>query len=118
MMHNNATIQDSLSPEQLALVADQFGLDLTESDYVDGAFVEDEWLEQKMGYVSSQYLWHSAWLYGIVVDNDAPFTDLYGFYHPEDDRPRGYYVPDDFDTEVSILSIDTPLSERCEESVA
>jgi len=108
-MLSNATIADSLSPRDLADLAQSFGLDVSPLDYVEGEFLSDEYLERYLGTVTSQHLWEAAWRFGIVVDNDAPMTGLYGYYHPEDDSyPGSYYVPDDFDTMVSVITLDGP----------
>lgn len=93
-----ATVQDSLSPEALAEIAQSFGLDLQPSDYVtEEEFITEEWLQAKLGMVTSSHLWDAMWLFGIVVDDDL-----------------SYYVPDDFDTTVSIIDLEaSPPEEDC-----
>jgi hypothetical protein len=89
----NATIQDSLSPEQLAEVAQSFGLDLEASDYIEGAFIEDEWLESRMGFVTGEHLWDAMWRFGIVLDEDLA---------------DGYWMPTEFDTTYQLLELNGP----------
>jgi len=107
MTHLNATLRDSLSPEQLAELAQSFGLDLEPSDYVAGAFIEDEWLDKRMGYTTGSHLWDRAWRFGIVVDNDV-LPQLGDLWRPNGRLTSGYYVPCDYDTDVSVIDIDHP----------
>jgi hypothetical protein len=93
MSHMNATIQDSLSPVELAEIAQSFGLELEASDYQQGAFIEDEWLERMMGMVTSSHLWDAMWRFGIVLD---------------DDLADGYWMPTEFDTTYQLIQLDGP----------
>lgn len=91
-MLSNATIADTLSPRELADLAQSFGLDMTEDDYRDDTvFMTDEWLERNHGVVTGEHLWDAAWRFGIIVDDDL-----------------SYYVPDDYDTVVSTITLDGP----------
>ena len=107
-MLSGATIADSLSPIELATIAQSFGLDMQPSDYVtvEPVFCED-WIDRMMGYCTSEYLWDTLWRFGIVVDNDCPMQGLYGFYkNPDDPWDGSYYIPDDYDTEIPLVSLD------------
>ena len=109
-MHNYhiaGTIADSLSPMELANIAQSFGLDAEPLDYVDGEFLTDEYLERELGYCTSAYLWDAAWRFGIVVDNDCPMQGLFGFYkNPDDPWDGSYYVPCDHDTTVQLIELE------------
>lgn len=88
-----STIADSLAPEVLEQLSSAWllDLDLIEVDAFTVPFITDEWLESNLGMVTSDHLWHTAWLFGIVVDDDL-----------------NWYVPDDYDTSVPLVSIDSP----------
>ena len=104
-----ATIADSLSPEILAELAQSYGLDIDALDYCDGAFIEDEYLEALMGFVTGEHLWDTAWRFGIVLDDDAArVSSLGNYWRPEGTIETGYYVPNDYDTEISLISLDNP----------
>ncbi len=80
-------IADSLSPAELDMVHKAFGFDLgiDPEGYVE-EFLSEERAEQTVGLRTGEWLWHTAWLFGIVVDDGL-----------------NYYVPDDFDTEVPLV---------------
>jgi hypothetical protein len=108
------TIQDSLSPDQFEALAQVFDLDEEDFHWVEGGpFIEDEWLEALMGFITSSHLWDAMWRFGIVLDDDAAKVVRLGSYW----RPDGglldtrYYVPDDYDTTVSCIDIDHPPME-------
>ena len=88
-----ATIADSLSPEVIAQlnVGWLADLDLIEVETHVTEFLSEEQAEREMGMVTGNHLWHTAWLFGIIVDDDL-----------------NYYVPDDYDTNVPLVSLDTP----------
>ena len=66
-------------------------------------------VEREVGTMSQWHLWREIWLNGLIVDKDAPFTDLYGYYHPTDDYYSGsYYIPDAYDSIVDTISLDNP----------
>ena len=103
--HVHPTMQDSLSPEELAALAQSFGLEDVEAiDYCEGSFIEDEYLERLMGYCTSQYLWDAMWRFGIVLDEDyARVQSLGNYWRPDGVFHRNtYYVPDDYLSEISI----------------
>ena len=55
-------------------------------------------------------VWHSLWLFGIVIDDDLNLASLGNYWNPEGDyaiKP-GYYVPNDEDTMVSLVNLDGP----------
>jgi len=112
--HATPTIADSLNPKELAAIAQSFGLDMDESDYVssDEPFITDEYLERHHGMVTSDHLWTTAWRFGIVIDNDTPLIaeSLKGYWNPTGSLTSraGYYVPDDYDTEIPLVSLDNP----------
>lgn len=83
-----ATVQDSLSPEILAQLAQSFGLSFEASDYVTDEFVE-EWIESRMGFVTGEHLWDALWRFGVIVDDDLE-----------------WYIPDDFDTSFQLVSVE------------
>lgn len=84
-------MQDSLSPEILAQIAQSFGLDLTEDDYTPSEFLTDDWLDKTVGLVTGEHLWHTMWLFGIVIDDDM-----------------SYYVPSDHLVEVELIELNGP----------
>lgn len=90
MFEAKASIQDSLSPEILAQLAQSFGLDLEATDYFLDDFVE-EYIESRMGFVTGEHLWDALWRFGVIVDDDGE-----------------WYIPDDEDTEIPLVSIDSP----------
>jgi hypothetical protein len=84
------TIADSLSPEVIEQLSSNWIADL---NYVDvdshpESFIEDEWVEHQLGMVTGEHLWHQAWLFGIVVDDDL-----------------NYYIPNDYDTSVPLVAL-------------
>jgi len=53
--------------------------------------------------------WIDVWLFGIVVDDDK-HVSLGSYWNPNGDlavKPS-YYVPDDFDTNGQLVTVDTP----------
>lgn len=55
------------------------------------------------------HIWHELWLFGIVIDDDLHLEPLTGFYVDQDQPGRAaYYVPDDYDTTVSLVCLDGP----------
>lgn len=100
-MLSNATIADTLSPRELADLAQSFGLDTVASDYEDHVFMSDEYLEHHHGVVTSEHIWDAMWRFGIVVDDDL-----------------SYYVPDDYDTMVSTIVLDGPNRDRAMQEAA
>ena len=101
-MLNRTTIQDSLSPEFLAELAQSFGLDYSPRDYMtQGSFIEgigyanddttegyDE-VEQLVGWTTGEHLWDALWRFGVVIDDDLD-----------------WYIPDDYDTVVSLITLE------------
>lgn len=84
----HTTIQDSLSPEQLAALAQSFGLEIMACEYTtEGEFLQDSEVHDMMGMVTGEHLWDAVWRFGIVVDDDL-----------------NWYMPDDYDTTVSLRS--------------
>ena len=88
-MTHNTTIQDSLSPENLAAIAQSFGLSLDASDYSPkGEFLQDNEVHDMMGMVTGAHIWDALWRFGVVVDDDL-----------------NWYMPDDYDTTVSLREV-------------
>ena len=59
---------------------------------------------------NAERIWIQVWLFGIVVDDDTNVQSLGSYWNPNGElaiKPA-YYVPDDFDTEVPIITIDQP----------
>ena len=83
-------IADMLSQAQLDELEQAFRLEARSADTTTEWSMEAE-IDAMMGAVTSEYLWHTAWLFGIVVDNDLE-----------------WYIPDDYDTEIPLVSLDTP----------
>jgi len=78
------TIGDFVGPETLAQ------LDLIEDEDFDYKFLSEEQLESIMGTAMSQAgIWDRLWRFGIIVDDDLD-----------------YYVPDDWDSEIPLVSLD------------
>lgn len=88
-----ATIADSLSPSEIASLEQAFRLEIAEHQAQDlrPEFGMHREIETLMGFVTGEYLWYSAWLYGIVVDDDL-----------------SYYVPSDHLVEVTYIDLDSP----------
>ncbi len=108
MLHS-ATIADSLSPRELADLAQSFGLETTIDDYIPQEFISDEWLESRMGMVTSDHLWDAMWRFGIVLDDDcAKVHTLGSLWRPDGKLETGYYVPTDYDVEIPLVSLDNP----------
>jgi len=81
------TLGDFIGPETLA----QLGL--LETEEQDTEFCSIEQAEFIMHHSMTQYgAWHRLWLFGIIVDDDMD-----------------YYVPDDYDTDVSLIDL-TPAT--------
>lgn len=58
---------------------------------------------------SAERVWLEAWLFGIVVD-DGSHVSLGSYWNPEGSllvKPA-YYVPDDHDTKIPTVSVDSP----------
>jgi hypothetical protein len=89
-----SSIADSLAPEVLAQLGSAFRLELEEIEFdrsTESTFISDEYLERHHGMVTSEHLWDTAWRFGIVVDDDL-----------------SYYVPNDYDSELQLTSVDNP----------
>lgn len=83
------TIGDFVGPEFLA----ELGRDFIPNSGTE--FLDWEQAEHIMGASMSQSdIWDRLWRFGIIVDDDL-----------------NYYVPDDFDTEIPTVSIDSPPKE-------
>lgn len=81
------TIGDFIGPETLEALS---LLAAEEDGHVE--FCSTQQAEYIMCHSMTQYgAWHRLWLFGIIVDDDMD-----------------YYVPDDYDTEVSLLDLDPP----------
>jgi len=80
------TIGDFVGPETLAILGD-----------IDHLSDTPEFLSEEQAYfmmhgdMGQTRAWHQLWLFGIVVDDDL-----------------NWYVPDDYDTVVSWVSLDQP----------
>jgi len=102
-------LADSLSPAELDMIYKAFGLDMADIGYTPSLMEEIEWL---VGFTTSEHLWDAMWRFGIVIDNDTPLQaeSLTGYWNPEGSlRVRAaYYVPDDYDTEIPLVSLDLP----------
>lgn len=101
------TIADALAPSELAELEQAFRLELAELE-TPTVSIDDE-CEALMGFVTSEYLWYSAWLFGVIVDDDV--TNLGCLWQPDGVIAFGYYVPDDYDTTFQVVTIDQPPTE-------
>ena len=111
-------MQDMLDPTQLAELYKAFKAEAL--DFANAGFgrseanllEEIEWL---VGFTTGEHLWDAMWRFGIVVDNDTALVteSLAGYWNPEGSlRVRAdYYVPNDYDTEVSLIDLDHPPME-------
>ena len=109
-------IADSLSPAELDMVYKAFGLDLLDDSpayYTEADLLKE--VEWEVGLVTGSHLWDAMWRFGIVIDNDTALVteSLAGYWNPEGSlRCRAdYYVPNDYDTEVSLIDLDHPPME-------
>ena len=103
------TIADSLAPEVLEMITDEFLMEL--DDYVAttfGGWDCDDTLSEWLGYRTGASLWDAMWRFGIIVDDDI--TNLGCLWQPNGVIANGYYVPDDDDTSVPLVTIDQPPS--------
>lgn len=81
---STVTIGDFVGPEFLAALS----IIDTDDDYLP-QFLSEEQLEWTMGTAMSQsQIWDRLWRYGIIVDDDL-----------------SYYMPSDYDTEVSLVEL-------------
>ena len=87
---STVTIGDFVGPEFLAAMS----IIEDDADYLP-QFLSEEQLRWTMGTAMSQSdIWDKLWRFGIIVDDDM-----------------NYYMPSDYDTEVSFITLDTPPSE-------
>jgi len=97
-------LADSLSPAELDMIHKAFGFDFDE-DY-SGEFLTEDQLQRELGMVDQWHLWHSLWLFGVVLDDDKDYyldPSAEG-WSMNIDRQLGWYIPDDYDTEVEIVA--------------
>ncbi len=87
------SIADSLAPEVLEQLGTAFrqSLDEVEAIVTSGYNDIEDTVEQWLGFTTGEYLWDTLWRFGIIVDDDL-----------------SWYVPDDFDTTIPLVSLDTP----------
>jgi hypothetical protein len=89
-----SSIADSLAPEVLEQLGSAFRLELEDMMAQVRSFGTvdiDDWIEDHLGMVTSEHLWHSMWLFGIVLDEDG-----------------GYYVPSDHLVEMELIELSGP----------
>lgn len=89
-----SSIADSLAPEVLEQLGREFRLSLNDviaEAHSFGMFDIDDHIEDMMGMVTGEHLWHAMWLFGIVVDDDM-----------------SYYVPSDHLVEVELIELNGP----------
>ena len=61
------------------------------------------------GLTTGEYLWDTLWRFGLVEDKDVVSQRSCGdLWRPDGRIANGYYIPDDEDSEVSLVSIDSP----------
>ena len=101
------TIADSLAPEVLEMLGSQFLEELDEWDAVNVVDWYGSDIEDVCGYRTGASLWHSLWLFGIVLEDNV-FSSLGNCWQPDGVVANGYYIPDDFDTSIPLVSIDQP----------
>ena len=81
---STVTIGDFVGPEFLAALS----IIEDDRDYLP-VFLSEEQLEHTMGTAMSQsQIWDRLWRFGIIVDDDL-----------------SYYMPSDYDTEVSLMEL-------------
>lgn len=105
-------IADLLQPAELAELEQAFRLET--AHFTSGAsdWNDDDWIESHMGLVTASHLWDAMWRFGIVLDDDcAKVRNLGDYWRPDGSLETGYYVPCDYDTKVSVISIDHPPTE-------
>lgn len=99
-------IADFIGPETQAELVAAFGSSIL-LPQPDEVGVED--IESVNGLVTGQHVWYKLWLFGIVVDNDVTLQRSCGdLWRPDGKIANGYYVPDDEDSELSLIDIDHP----------
>jgi hypothetical protein len=104
-----STIADALSPATLDEIEQAFRLEVQRHISEADMDFEDE-IESLMGFVTSSHLWDAMWRFGIILDDDAAkVSSLGNYWRDEDGRlDTRYYVPDDFDTQIPLVSVDCP----------
>jgi hypothetical protein len=71
-----------------------------------GSFIEDE-VERMVGFTTGEHLWDAMWRFGLVEDKDVVQQRNCGnLWRPDGRIANGYYVPDDDDTEVSLVTLE------------
>lgn len=102
-------IADSLSPAELDMIYKAFGLEAADIGRTPSLMEE---IERLVGLTTSTHLWKAMWLFGIIVDDDTMESaeSLKGYWNPTGsiNNRAGYYVPDDYDTEIPLVSLDSP----------
>ena len=82
------TIADCLAPEVLEQLGVSFREGLDEFIAPTRGWDCSEYIEQTVGLTTGEHLWHTLWLFGIVVDDDL-----------------SYYIPSDHLEEVDIIQL-------------
>ena len=88
------SIADSLAPEVLEQLGSTFRLELEAlvaqaSSF--GTLSNDDHIEDMMGMVTGEHLWHTMWLFGIVLEEDGD-----------------WYVPSDHLVEMELIELNGP----------
>jgi len=107
-----AMISDYVGPETLQQLYELFDYDIEDvEDMIHcDSLIGDEWLEHTFGMYQNEALWDRLWRFGIIVD-DTSQQKLGCLWQPDGVLvASGYYVPDDEDTSVPLVTIDNPPS--------
>ena len=104
------TLADYVGPEFRMDMIRAFGSDAVIPASPEGAagydVDDDMYIASHLGHTTGQYLWHKAWLFGLVLDSDVQAQRSCGdLWRPNGHIESAYYIPDDYDTEIELCSI-------------
>ena len=104
------TLADYVGPEFRMDMLRAFGSDVfipSSPERADGYDDDVTYIDAIIGCVTGQYLWHKAWLYGLVLDADVQSQRGCGdLWRPNGRIETAYYVPDDYDTPLELCSME------------
>ncbi len=106
-----ATLADYVGPEFKADLIRAFGSDVFIPNPVEDGGWEDtedtDYIASHFGWTTGQYLWYTAWLFGLVLDADVQAQRSCGdLWRPNGRIESAYYIPDDYDTPLELCSMD------------
>ena len=97
------TIADCLAPEVLEQLGVSFREGLDEFIAPTRGWDCSEYIEQTVGLTTGEHLWHTLWLFGIVVDEGTLCEST--IVNPSGIADLSYYIPSDHLEEVDIIQL-------------